>query len=346
MYFEAKDINEYNVISTLYAAEKYDVMGLVEICRSYLESNITESTVCVIMENARMFNMTELFTKCINFVFRCKDSAKTVFVSPGFLDLKSECLKYLVESDDLTLDETCIYQSLIRWARHNCEKNNTCNSDSNHMRKMLGDILYEIRFPTMSLENFWKTIVLDDVLLNDEKVQISEQILGKWVQNPVFKTSKRKKYEFIKTEILRIHSDTKDCGWYQRGDIDAIDFKVNKGMALVGILLYGNSCASYSYDIEVKIISDANVNLVHLSPKKMKETEKLFRINFDKPIQINPNQIYTVWVKLDGPMSYQGKYTASVNHEDYIFSFSDSRYCKNGTTVRFGQIPGLLCSFR
>lgn len=192
MYFEAKEINAYNVIGTLYAAEKYGVSDLIGICRSYLESNITVDSVCVIMENSKIFNMADLFSKCINFIFCCEGASKTVFFSPGFLDLKRECLKALVESDDLTLDETVIYQSLIRWARHNCEKEQKYNSDSTQMREMLGDLLYEIRFPAMSLEMFWKDIVPDGVLLSEEKIQISEQILGRCVKTPVFKSSQRK----------------------------------------------------------------------------------------------------------------------------------------------------------
>lgn len=163
MYFEAKEMNEHSVIGTLYAADKYDVTDLVEICRSFLESNIKEDTVCVIMENAKMFNMADLYSKCKTFIFNCSDT--TVFDSPGFLDLGKECLKGIIESDDLPLDETLIYQSLIRWARHHCEREHLDKSDPKQLRSMLGDLLYEIRFPAMSLEVFWKHVVIDEVLM-------------------------------------------------------------------------------------------------------------------------------------------------------------------------------------
>lgn len=345
MYFEAKEINEHNVIGTLYAAEKYDVTDLVDICRSYLESNMAESTVCVIMENARVFNMAELFSKCVNFILHCEDTSKMVFDSPGFLQLRRECLKALVEADDLPLDEAFIYQSLIRWAKHNCEKKHRDQFYSKELRKILGDLLYEIRFPTMSLEEFWKDIVQDGVLLNDEKVQISEQILGRCVENPVFKTMQRKELYPIKGEVFRTVADSTSCCWQHNNLIDAIDFEVNKHVVLVGILLYGNIDIQYTYDVEVKVISKGKV-AIHVPRKKLQETEKIIRIKFDKPCKINPDEKYTLWVKLNGPSSFRGEYSSCVNHKNYVFKFHRSEYCTNGTCESYGQIPGLLCNLK
>lgn len=220
MYFEAKIINENNVIGALYAAEKYGVSDLVDICRSYLESNIGESTVCVIMENARIFNMADLLSKCINFIFHCECASKRIFSSPGFLDLSRKCLKALVESDDLILDETFIYRSLIRWARYNCEKEQKDNADLKQLREIMGDLIYDIRFPTMSLEKFWKDIVPDGVLLSEEKIQISEQIIGRCVQNPVFNTSYRNYSKRKICEIFRNTSESTEYSWMPQSNIN------------------------------------------------------------------------------------------------------------------------------
>lgn len=56
---------------------------------------------------------------------------------------------------------------------------------------------------------------MDNVLLNDEKVQISKQILGKYVKDPMLNTSHRKKIEPVKTKISRIHSGAQDCRLHQ-----------------------------------------------------------------------------------------------------------------------------------
>lgn len=179
-----------------------------------------------------------------------------------------------------------------------------------------------------------------------KKVQISEQILERCVENPVFKTTQRKESYPITSEIFRTVADSTNCSWIHNDLIDAIDFEVNKHMALVGILLYGNLDTQYIYYVEVKIISKRNIDLIHMPRKVIQGTEKLIRIIFDKPCQINPDEKYTIWIKLRGPSSFKGQYSSCVNHKEYVFKFYKSKYCTNGTCENSGQIPGLLCNLK
>lgn len=72
----------------------------------------------------------------------------------------------------------------------------------------------------------------------------------------------------------------------------------------------------------------------------------MFQVNFDKPCKVNPNERYTVWVKMNGPKSYRGNYSECVEYKDHKFKFYKSKYSNNGTDVGLGQIPGLLCSLK
>lgn len=295
--------------------------------------------VCVIMENARMFNMADLLTKCKDFIFDIESVARRVFESDGFLNLKREILLSLVESDELPLEENFIYQSLIRWAKHKCVKEGKENPNFTDIRKMLGNTIFELRFPTLSLETFWKDMASDEILTSDEKVHISQVIVGRTNQNTVFKSTVRKRG----VHILRSQSDPTVCSWGYGGNVDAIEFEVNKPISLYGILLYGNSNSQYSYDVEIKIIS-SDIVLVHMLPKKITESCKIFQMHFDKPCKIIPNEKYTVWVKMNGPNSYQGISSECVEYKGYKFIFYESNYSSNCTSVSSGQIPGLLCS--
>eukprot|EP00105_Crassostrea_gigas_P012703 XP_011428779.1 PREDICTED: BTB/POZ domain-containing protein 6-like [Crassostrea gigas] len=342
LYFEDNIIDETTVITTLYAAEKYAVTELVGICQSFLESEMAADNVCVIVENARMFNMADLLTKCKDFIFDTGYVAKRVFESDGFLDLKRENLLSLVESDELPLEEEFIYQSLTRWAKHNCAKERKQNPNFREIRKMLGNTIFEVRFPTMSIETFWKDMASDEILTSDEKVHISQVIVGKTNQNTVFKSTVRKR----DVHILRSQSDPTVCSWAYVGSVDAIEFEVNRTISLYGILLYGNSNTQYSYDVEIKLISSSDIVLVHMLPKTITESCKIFQMHFDKPCKIIPNKKYTVWVKMNGPQSYQGNHSECVEYKGYKFVFYESNYSSNGTCVASGQIPGLLCSLK
>lgn len=125
--------------------------------------------------------------------------------------------------------------------------------------------------------------------------------------------------------------------------MDAIKFEVNNPISLYGLLLYGNLKNQYTYDVEIQIISESDIVLVHIVPKKITESCKMFQILFDKPCTINPLKKYTIWVKMNGPMSFRGNYSECVDYKDYKFKFYQSVHCSNGTNVTTGQIPGLLC---
>lgn len=193
LYFEDNGIDESNVISVLYAGEKYAVSELVEVCKSFLESNITEDSVCYIMENARMFNIAELLTNCKNFIFCTESFAKRVFESCGFLELRREILLSLVESDELPLDEYFIYQSLTRWAKYNCVQEGKSSLNTRGIREMLGNIIFEVRFVNLSLEEFWKNIASDKILTDEEKIHVFKVIVEKTTEKGVLKYSERKR---------------------------------------------------------------------------------------------------------------------------------------------------------
>lgn len=135
-------------------------------------------------------------------------------------------------------------------------------TDSTEIRKMLGLLIYEIRFPLMSQETFCK-VEHDNLLSSEEKIQIMQLLAGKNVENSVFNTEKRSKLH----HVYRVKTDSTNCIWNQSGQIDAISFEVNKPLFLHGLLLYGSCEIPYTYSVELKIISMTNTVLLHIFKK-------------------------------------------------------------------------------
>nr|XP_022307461.1 BTB/POZ domain-containing protein 6-like [Crassostrea virginica] len=192
IYYENGEVSTTTVIGALYAAEKYAVNDFVDLCRAFLDSNINERTVCHIMENARFFNMTDLHAKCLKFIFQLPFYARSVFKSSGFIRCSRDGIESLIKDDKLPLEEEIIYQSLIRWAEHRCKKEKLDPPNPLQIRKVLGNLIFHVRFPLMSLESFWKDAGENEILSAEEKIQISRMIAGNVIKDSVFVTTPRR----------------------------------------------------------------------------------------------------------------------------------------------------------
>lgn len=58
---------------------------------------------------------------------------------------------------------------MTRRAKYNCMKEGKGSPNSNKIRQILGNLIFEVRFPAMSLEKFWTEIAYHDILSDEEK---------------------------------------------------------------------------------------------------------------------------------------------------------------------------------
>lgn len=253
-----------------------------------------------------------------------------------------QCLVELIGSDRLPLEEKTIFDLLLYKAKAVCKYKGENPEDPMELRKVLGDLLFHIRFPIMAFDVFMNEIVPTKILSDDETDVISKIILGEHVEKCFFKKKNRnltmKLYRFQKTSAPT-------WNWNLNGEEDAIDFETNKSILLHGILLYGSRDVPYTYVVEVRISSVTNGNscLKHVPPKKVSGSEQIFPMEFDNPCQIHPNERYKISVRMKGPKSFSGDFCESCTHGDFSIRFFESSYNGNGTCELFGQIPGLVC---
>mgnify|MGYP003691555013 CR=1 FL=1 len=337
LYYEYGEVNNTTVFDTLYASEKYSIKDLTIICQSCMESIITEETVCDVMETAWIFSLTDLYSKCLTFINRTQSCAKKVFESSAFLNCSRDCLVSLVKTDELPLDEQTIYKSLIRWAENRCMIEGKNTTDSSEIRKVLGNLVFQIRFPLISLDSFSKDV--DIILSEEEKRIISQLIDGKNIERSPFSHFKR----IHKDHIFRELKHSTKCIWNQLGEIDAISFETNNPFDLDGLVLNGSLETPYTYSVEVKILSSNNTVLSNFQPKTVTESSTQFQIYFEKPCPINPNELCTIWVKMKGPPSFQGEYSNQIIHKGNVIRLYNSHLSSNATDVTHGQIPGFIC---
>ncbi|XP_062570010.1 BTB/POZ domain-containing protein 2-like [Saccostrea cucullata] len=339
LYCGDVDVTEDTVIGALYAAEKYDVEELKKASQSYLDENIRTETVCVILESAKLFKFESLNEKCMDFI---EKNCVSVFQSPSALGLMKETLSEVVSSENLDIEEIEIYHFLIKWAENKCERKNMVKSDEN-IRKEMGDVIYQVRFQSMNLETFAKEVCKRQILNPEEMINLQQIIVGNInKRNTKFNLGKQRYKTFT---VLR--SSGPNAGWGYSGPEDSLEFTVNRNVKLHGFLMWGGKSVPYTYTVVGKLLENST-DVGDIPSQIIEKTDSMdyqFEVKLRKPVVLFPNKRYRVWVKLQGPSSWNGKtYKQSVNEQGVQIKFYTHRGENNWTSDTDGQFPGLILS--
>ncbi|XP_052075925.1 BTB/POZ domain-containing protein 6-like [Mytilus californianus] len=135
IYTEKFVIDSKNIKGLLYGSEKYMLQTLKDKCSDFLTSSVNGDHTCVVFQTAHDFNMKDLETDALNFIFK---KGRACFESDDFLHLSSDCLTLIVESDKLYCDEPTMYQRMVQWAKLRCEEQCMPTTDENIRKNLQG----------------------------------------------------------------------------------------------------------------------------------------------------------------------------------------------------------------
>lgn len=268
---EGIDDNDLEPLQIL--SEQFAVHNLTKVLLGKTLDNLPVSKFCTFVQQHEA-NLTGILEcKCFDYVFK---NAKEVFSSSDFKYLPRAFLKHLLCHEYLVLDEKDILQATLLWASYNCEINGL-EIDGENQRKVLNDILFDIRFPLLD-NDFFMNYISDTKLLTESE----ENQLLRFYLNPSHKDASRfpfkampriapeKEYDpdsldsnpmilFNRQDSLHpvpslpiIHQSEigekgtvrrfsqEATGWGYRGDKkDAIAFTVDRKILLNHVLVYG-----------------------------------------------------------------------------------------------------------
>lgn len=354
LYCEDTDIKPDLVLQLLYAAKKYSVQSLVKVCVKYLELDRSADNICTIFEQSYIFDEQDLQEKCLAYI---RNHAADVMLSNDFLELSPHCLELILQDDLLRVDEQTILNSVLKWASSKCQKKGKEDNGQNQ-RAELGDLLFLVRFPLMGKDYFTDVVSEMDILTDSEKVDLFKFFYQKGHKLSTFTARERSERldeldakdaednRPIQT-CIRYQSVYEDGSWYCGGEPDAVAFTTNRPITLHGVLVYGSYIGEGVYDITCSLydVSDHEV-ATRRTRLKTSESQHTYPVLLEHPVSISNSKKHTVVVKLtnaEGLDTYQGKGgTTSVTCGSVRFSFSKSKYSRNGTDTKIGQIPGLL----
>ena len=157
----------------LHASQKYMVSCLTDRCIQYLEQHLTISTAHTLLEQSIFFDAYELKTKVLK---KISEETSAFLADKAFISLSKNSLQQILKLDEVNATELDVFSACVRWAKKQCKKKTVTG---NMIREILGENLFLIRFPTMSLEDFNEKVLTKEILLDGEGFLLYRHITSK-----------------------------------------------------------------------------------------------------------------------------------------------------------------------
>jgi hypothetical protein len=353
IYYEDVQLTADNVLPVLFAAKKYMMDNLVVRCLCFLKDNIREDNVCTILNHCVLYDEKELVGKCLKFI---GPRTKHILVSEGFLNLSKSALKHLLEFDRLVVDSECeVLEACKAWAVRCLESLLDDGSSSeaeyepeqdHEVRKTLGDSLYQIRFATMTVDEFAKSVGASRIL-TDEESRLIFCHLSTWQYHEELKemgfniSPRSTTYEYCR-RFWKVGG-----GWnYERDFPDAISVSVDRPIWMLGVSVYGGESKGDVHDYIMELYDGTKYQWVSRCEGVL-ETDGTDNpipiLNTNPPHRLEPGAVHTIKIRMSGPKSYFGEGgVRTVRCDGVKFTFTTSSESMNETVVAGGQIPEII----
>ena len=293
-----------------------------------------EECVCVVLQTARDFHLDDLRTNVLKFILNIGEPC---LESKSFLNLSRECLRLVIQSDDLKCKEEFIYQKIIDWSTNRCQVQNLTANDEN-IRQVLGGLLFLVRFPIMERTYFTENVSKKSLLTSDEIVKVYQSLDDDKID--VFPT----KWRNIEHMVYRRCDSSNSGDWNHDGHNDCFDFTTNLDCIMLGINVFGSSTYSGKHDMNLTILNSSDVLRNIETVLYSEEEKKIYPVMFEKPLLVKKNTRYTIKLNMTGPKAFTGKsYKKIVALNELSVTFlSSSVLSLNGTLENQGHIPEII----
>jgi len=164
VYTEKVDVTPDELDKLVPLANMFQVERLRMICMDCMEEGATIENACSLLEDGkRLFQQYDF-----SFIH---SHASDVIHSHGFLSISKEALNLFLMEGTLSSTEILLWKAVIKWSEAECKRHNMVINPENK-RKALGDILYNVRFGEMSLQEICDEVEPSGILDQDELLSI------------------------------------------------------------------------------------------------------------------------------------------------------------------------------
>ena len=245
-------ITHDTVMSILYGAKKYCVLGLERLCVDFLKKNISVENALILLSQARLFDEAQLAAQCLEVIDK---NAMYALQTPELLDIDLDTLMAILKRDTLGVREIKLWQTCVAWAKNKC-KNKLLNNQSitpDMIRQTLSGALKLVRFPLMTQEEFAQGPAQSGILTDKEIISIFLyfNLPSKSYRLCEFDDEPRSTFkEYI---VNRFREGEVEHRWSYSDTFDRIRFKCDRRLSIAGYGLYGSIREPFEYKVHIQV---------------------------------------------------------------------------------------------
>ena len=325
------------VLQVLYLAKKYMIPSLTEICRRFLEANISVANALDVLPYLDKLGEAYLVDVCWKLID--SNTQQSLEAATSSLLETKELLSSVLERDSLNVKEIKIFQAINSWAEELCSKHEL-QSNGRGKRSVIGDkILEQIRFPLMSQREFAENVPDTQILTESEIVELFMYFnLGR---NPGrFSCAQRR--PIVSLQRCKRFSNIARFWHYNRSQsADVISFTVSSPVTLRGVRLFGFPGAKYF--VRLKICGSQVVEGVFQTGLRV-DGHCGFDVILSSSLHLVPGVKCILEALIQGPKSIfgtEGKRKVVCGNVTFRFKTQDGTGL-NGTSVNQGQFAEIL----
>ncbi|XP_055326055.1 BTB/POZ domain-containing protein 3-like [Sitodiplosis mosellana] len=313
-YFGKVKLTMQNVAAVMNLGEMYNVAECLTVCSKFLKNNLNDDNVCQNYGLAILLNQEDLKRSCETVIGL---NANSVLKSTGFLSCNQKVLAEILKLNWLSCTEVELFKACMCWVKATTGIDNLAKE---LVQVKLGDSLYDIRFGSMSFEEFGALVpTYGQLFTTTEYVDIIQMFTNKEFQSNKFNQNREKRCDsdswVERNEIFcsRLFSRFSSTNPYFVSNLETTKISSNQPLLLKGFTLdfikshcneIYSDCDNLPTEITIVETSGSDESkreLVRYNGKATLTSSEETAITLPKPVLIRPGFMYEIRLKQNPP---------------------------------------------
>ncbi|CAB3993538.1 BTB POZ domain-containing 6 [Paramuricea clavata] len=247
LYTDECNLTTDTAVFVLYLAKKYIVPFLAQKCVEFLEANLAVENVSTVLQQALQFDEKKLEEKCLELIDLKTSEA---VASDAFTGVNEATLAHILKRDSLNVKEVDLFKAVLKWSEAECSRK-AIEANAKNKRTTMGNAIYQIRFASMTLQDFGQNVSQSGILTLEEMVLFYEKFSGVERTSEVWNMSETRAKEDILLRCCRFDSyGVMLCNTVSTWE-NALGISFSKPVKFHGVRLLGIEGDEHNVKLEV-----------------------------------------------------------------------------------------------